>query len=175
MTLAAPLLAALRARGLSVGTAESLTGGLVVAALTDVPGASASVVGSVVSYATRVKRDVLGVPGPLLEERGAVDAEVARQMALGVCRVLGCDVGLATTGVAGPDPQDGQEVGTVFVAVAVPGTGGTAATGAERVERLALSGSRDEIRRLAVEAVLALALAVVDSQPPLAGAEEVVS
>ena len=121
MTAAARLLAALHERGLTVGTAESLTGGLVVAALTDVPGASASVVGSVVSYATRVKRDVLGVDADLLAARGAVDPEVAAAMASGVCRVLGCDVGLATTGVAGPDPQDGQPVGTVYVAVRVPG------------------------------------------------------
>ncbi len=159
MTAAADLLAALRARGLSVGTAESLTGGLVVAALTDVPGASASVVGSVVAYATRVKRDVLGVDGGLLDVRGAVDPDVARQLAEGVCRVLGCEVGLATTGVAGPDAQDGQPVGTVFVAVAVAGAPQEPTT--TRVEALRLSGSRAEIRGATVERVLDLALATV--------------
>ena len=104
-----------------MATAESLTGGLVCAALTDVPGASAVVRGAVVAYATELKAQVLGVDPDLLATGGAVQAEVARQMATGVCRVLGADVGVATTGVAGPDPQDGHPVGTVFVAVAAEG------------------------------------------------------
>ncbi|MCE1180529.1 MAG: CinA family protein [Micrococcales bacterium] len=150
MTLpAAGLVAALRAAGLTVGAAESLTGGLVCGALTDVPGASAVVRGGVVSYATQVKATVLGVPEGLLAERGAVDADVAAAMAEGVCRVLACDVGLATTGVAGPDPQDGQPVGTVFVAVCVRGE--------TTVERLAIEGDRPAIRQATVAAVLALA------------------
>ena len=117
----APLLltAALRAR-LTVAVAESLTGGRVAAALTAVPGASAVLRGSVTAYATDLKARLLGVDAALLERVGAVDAEVARQMALGVRKVCGADVGIATTGVAGPTEQDGKAVGTVFVAVVGP-------------------------------------------------------
>jgi nicotinamide-nucleotide amidase len=152
---AADLIAVLTARGQSLGCAESLTGGLVCAALTDVPGASAVVRGAVVSYATDVKADVLGVDSGLLASLGAVNAEVARQMAQGACRVLASDWGVATTGVAGPDPQDGAAVGTVFVAVAGPG-------GCEAVE-LRLPGDRAAIRRAAVAAVLDLVRARVDA------------
>ncbi|MFI7245810.1 CinA family protein [Streptomyces qinglanensis] len=116
------VLALLAERGQTLAVAESLTGGLVAAEITGVPGASRVFRGSVTAYATALKRDVLGVDGALLEERGAVDAEVARRMAHGVRTVLGADWGLATTGVAGPDPQDGQPVGTVYVAVAAPGS-----------------------------------------------------
>ncbi|WP_407288091.1 CinA family protein [Streptomyces sp. BP-8] len=137
--------------GQSLAVAESLTGGLVAGALTAVPGASRALRGSVTAYATEVKRDVLGVDGALLAARGAVDAEVAGQMADGVRRVLAADWGIATTGVAGPDPQDGQPVGTVFVAVRGPDGVGT-------VRRLALSGDRDRIRRDTIDAVLALLL-----------------
>ncbi len=139
----------LRARGVTVATAESLTGGLVCGALTDVPGASAVVRGGVVAYATDVKQAVLGVDADLLERGGAVQAEVAEQMATGVCRALRTDLGLATTGVAGPDPQDGQPVGTVFVAAALH----------DRllVRRLAFTGDRPAIRAATVEAALACA------------------
>ncbi|ARF57758.1 CinA family protein [Streptomyces gilvosporeus] len=148
---AAGALEALAGRGQSLAVAESLTGGLVAGALTGVPGASRVLRGSVTAYATDLKRDVLGVDGALLAARGAVDAEVARQMASGVRRVLGADWGVATTGVAGPDPQDGQPVGTVFVAVEGPeGRGG--------VRRLALDGDRDRIRMDTVQAALALLL-----------------
>ena len=152
---ATDLVRALTASGLTVATAESLTGGLVAAALTDVPGASVPFVGSVVSYATRVKSDVLGVDPALLAERGAVDPEVARQMALGVCRVLGSDVGVATTGVAGPDPQDGHPVGTVFVAVAGPHPGAVV------VVPLQLHGDRASIRAATAAAALDLTRAVL--------------
>ncbi|MDJ1130932.1 CinA family protein [Streptomyces iconiensis] len=134
-TCAPGALALLAARGETLAVAESLTGGLVAAEITSVPGASRVFRGSVTTYATELKRDVLGVDGALLEERGAVDAEVARQMARGVREALGADWGIATTGVAGPEPQDGQPVGTVYVAVAGPGT---PAVG----ERLGLEGSR---------------------------------
>ncbi|MFH9424731.1 CinA family protein [Streptomyces sp. NPDC017529] len=146
---AARALDALVARGQSLAVAESLTGGLVAGALTGVPGASRAFRGSVTAYATQLKRDVLGVDGPLLDARGAVDGEVARQMAHGVRRVLGAHWGIATTGVAGPDPQDGQPVGTVFVAAAGPG-------GAGAVLRLALDGDRERIRRDTVVAALRL-------------------
>ena len=152
MTTPSQAVAALVGAGRTVATAESLTGGLVCAALTDVPGSSAVVRGAVVAYATELKARVLGVDPELLATGGAVQAEVARQMATGVCRALGADVGVATTGVAGPDPQDGRAVGTVFVAVA--------ADGRVHVTELALSGDRGTIRARTVEAALDLLLAV---------------
>ncbi|MFJ2116587.1 MULTISPECIES: CinA family protein [unclassified Streptomyces] len=148
---AARVLEALAERGSTLAVAESLTGGLVAAELTAVPGASRSFRGSVTAYATDLKRDVLGVDGPLLEERGAVDAEVARQMAAGIRRTLGADWGAATTGVAGPDPQDGRPVGTVYVAVAGP-------EGVGKVAELRLNGGRADIRKESVRSVLGLLL-----------------
>jgi nicotinamide-nucleotide amidase len=103
----------LRERGLTLGTAESVTGGLIASRLTDIPGASDVFRGAIVSYASEVKYDVLDVPeGPV------VSAEAAEAMAIGACRVLGADVALAVTGVAGPDEQEGMPVGTVFLAIA---------------------------------------------------------
>ena len=161
MSTASEVVAALVAASRSVATAESLTGGLVCAALTDVPGASSVVRGSVVAYATELKAQVLGVDAGLLAAGGAVQAEVARQMATGVCRVLGADVGVATTGVAGPDPQDGRPVGTVFVAVALGGE--------VVVQELALTGDRASIRRETMAQALELVAGVVrgaeDSHP----------
>ncbi|WP_069817533.1 CinA family protein [Streptomyces sp. TP-A0874] len=136
-------------RGQTLAVAESLTGGLVAAALTAVPGASRAFRGSVTAYATEVKHKVLAVDGALLQTRGAVDAQVAGEMADGVRRLLGADWGAATTGVAGPDPQDGQPVGTVHVAVAGPG-----GTGRQRLLRL--DGDREEIRRRTVQETLEL-------------------
>lgn len=158
MTDAAILLDRLAARGWTIGVAESLTGGLVIASLVAVPGASAGVRGGVVAYATDLKHALLGVDDALLRAEGPVHPEVARQMAEGVRVRLGvpdapADVGLATTGVAGPDAQDGHPVGTVHIAVSAPG--GT------RVESLQLTGDRDAIRAAAVRAVLALALEAV--------------
>ncbi|OAR22485.1 damage-inducible protein CinA [Streptomyces sp. ERV7] len=149
MSEAAQVIQLLTESDQTVAVAESLTGGLVAAELTGVPGASQCFRGSVTAYATDVKQKVLGVDGTLLAERGAVDAEVARQMAGGVRRMLGADWGLATTGVAGPAAQDGQPVGTVYVAVQGPdGTGKTVA--------LRLNGGRAEIRRESVRSVLEL-------------------
>ena len=145
---ASEVLRLLEERGWTLAVAESLTGGLVAAELTAVPGASHSFRGSVTAYATVLKHDLLGVDAALLSARGAVDPQVAREMAEGVRGRLGADWGAATTGVAGPDPQDGQPVGTVFVAVAGPG-------GAS-VSPLRLSGDRTEIRRASVAAVLDL-------------------
>lgn len=146
---AAALLALCERHGLTLAVAESLTGGLVSAALTAVPGASRVFRGSVIAYATDLKRDLLGVDSTLLAERGAVHSEVARQMASGVRWRLGADWGVATTGVAGPEPQDGQPAGTVFVAVAGPdGRCETAAPAA--------GGDRAEIRAAAVAAALEL-------------------
>ena len=138
----------LRELDLSIGTAESLTGGLVCAALTSVPGASTVVRGAVVAYASEVKADVLGVDRDLLAREGAVCEPVAAQLADGIRRVLGCAVGVSTTGVAGPDPADGQPVGTVFVGASGPW--------GILVEELALTGDRDQIRSASVLAVLTL-------------------
>ncbi|MEE1926586.1 CinA family protein [Streptomyces sp. TRM 70351] len=146
---AADALEVLGQRGEDVAAAESLTGGLVAAALTDAPGASRAFRGSVTAYATGIKRELLGVDGGLLDERGAVDAEVARQMATGVRRLLGTGWGVATTGVAGPEPQDGQPVGRVYVAVAGPG-------GEAVARRLDLEGDRAAIRDGSVAAALRL-------------------
>ncbi|MEU3743491.1 MULTISPECIES: CinA family protein [unclassified Streptomyces] len=171
---AAEALRLLQARGETLAVAESLTGGLVAAELTAVPGASRVFRGSVTAYATELKHDVLGVDGTLLAERGAVDADVALQMAAGVRKVMGADWGIATTGVAGPDPQDGQAVGTVFVAVDGPvyelsGTdsalsgalstvGGvdSALRSEGKVAALRLNGGRSDIRMESVRSVLTL-------------------
>ena len=124
-------------RSATVATAESLTGGLIGAELTRMPGSSATYLGGMVTYATALKQGMLGVPAELLERHGAVHPDVAAAMAAGVRERLGATYGVAVTGVAGPEPQDGQAVGTVFVAVAaadreprviapslpVPGTG----------------------------------------------------
>ncbi|MBM7170781.1 CinA family protein [Streptomyces sp. G44] len=166
------MLRLLAARGETLAVAESLTGGLVAAELTAAPGASMVFRGSVTAYATDVKRDVLGVEGTLLDERGAVDPEVARQMAIGVRKALGADWGIATTGVAGPTSQDGKPVGTVFVAVAGPGTDrmvstrGYADGGAEgKVAALRLNGDRSEIRMESVRSVLTLLLKQLADEP----------
>lgn len=156
--VAADVVTALVASDSSVATAESLTGGLVSAALTAVPGASAVVRGGVVGYATEVKEAVLGVPGDLLDALGAVSAETALAMADGARRLLGADWGVATTGVAGPDPAEGKPVGTVHVAV----TGSLAAGAGEEVRlsrALNLSGTRDQIRDETVRQALDLLLA----------------
>lgn len=149
--VARALVAALTERGETVAVAESLTGGLVVATLVGVPGASAVVRGGVVAYATPVKHTVLGVDAALLAANGAVDPEVARQMASGVRTALAVDGepatwGISTTGVAGPDPQDGKSVGTVFVGIA-------SADGSRAVE-LHLDGDRGAIRDATVSELL---------------------
>ncbi|MEU9331959.1 CinA family protein [Streptomyces sp. NPDC048290] len=159
---AADVLRLLTVRGETVAVAESLTGGLVAAELTAVPGASKAFRGSVTAYATELKQRLLGVDADLLETRGAVDAQVAGQMAAGARRVLGADWGLATTGVAGPDPQDGHPVGTVFVAVdraTVDAFGSVSdSAGGGKVLALRLNGGREEIRMESVRSVLALLL-----------------
>ena len=142
----------------TLAVAESLTGGLVAAEITSVPGASKAFRGSVTAYATELKHQLLGVDATLLSERGAVDAQVAAQMAAGVRKALGADWGIATTGVAGPEPQDGQPVGTVFVAVDGPFGPDSGAAGGGKVAALRLNGGRAEIRMESVRSVLALLL-----------------
>jgi nicotinamide-nucleotide amidase len=142
------VLAALVEAGATVAVAESLTGGLLAAEFVAVPGASRAFRGSVTAYATDLKGSVLGVDTGLLAAKGAVDPTVAEQMAEGVRRLMAADYGVATTGVAGPDPQDGHPVGTVHLAVAGPG--GVSSTS------LLLSQGRATIRRRTVEAAFAL-------------------
>ena len=120
--LAARVLAAAKARGnATLACAESCTGGAVASALTDVPGASAVFRGGVVAYSVAVKRSALSVPAETLARFGVVSRECAEAMARGAARTLGADFAVATTGVAGPGPQDGVPAGTVCIAVAAPG------------------------------------------------------
>jgi nicotinamide-nucleotide amidase len=113
-------LALLAGAGATLATAESVTGGRLAAAVTAVPGASASYLGGVVTYATALKQTLLGVPEELVERYGVVSAECARAMAEGCRTATGATYALATTGVAGPDSQEGKPVGTVFVGMAGP-------------------------------------------------------
>lgn len=133
-------------RHVTFACAESLTGGAVAAAFVSVPGVSAVFRGGVVAYATDIKASVLGVSEDRLAETGPVDREVALQMARGVCRVMGAEVGVATTGVAGPGPADGHDAGTVWIAVA--GILG------EEARLLHLPGERPEVRAKVVDAVV---------------------
>lgn len=144
----ARLIDALADAGQTVAVAESLTGGLVCSTLVHPAGASRVVVGGVVVYSTDVKASVLGVDAGLLAERGAVDAAVAVQMAAQVRTKFGSTVGVATTGVAGPDPQDGITVGTVLIAI-------TSDRG-DSVEEHHFEGTRDDIRLAAVDAALSI-------------------
>jgi nicotinamide-nucleotide amidase len=151
--LAERIVRVLTERNLTIATAESLTGGLVCAALTDVPGVSAVLRGGIVAYATELKAVLLGVPADLLAERGAVDPDVAAAMADGARERLGAAVGVATTGVAGPDSPEGKPPGTVHVAV-------SSKTG--RITRtVMLTGGREQVRRATVERCLGLLWAVL--------------
>jgi nicotinamide-nucleotide amidase len=134
--------------GHTVAVAESLTGGLVAAAITSVAGSSAVFRGGVVAYATDLKTALLAVPADLLARHGPVHPEVAAAMASGVRERLGATYGVATTGVAGPGPADGRPQGTVYIAV--EGPSGTAEAG------LRLPGDRHEVREETVRSVLSL-------------------
>jgi nicotinamide-nucleotide amidase len=144
--LAEPVLTRLRARRQTLAVAESLTGGLLAATIVDVPGASSVFRGGLIVYATDLKRDLAGVPGDLLAARGPVDPDVALALADGARRVCGADWGVATTGVAGPDPQNGLPVGTVYLACRGPDGG--------EVRGVTLHGDRTHIRAGAVAAAL---------------------
>ncbi|MDR2255099.1 MAG: nicotinamide-nucleotide amidohydrolase family protein [Arthrobacter sp.] len=155
--LARELVVRASAAGLSVATAESLTAGLVAATIADVPGASAILRGGVVSYAVEVKASVLGVDAAWLAEHGPVDPRVAEEMAAGAARVCGADLGVSTTGVAGPEPHGGRPVGTVYLGVAEAGTSPHAV--GHRLETFA--GDRDAVRWAAVKAALELLLSKI--------------
>lgn len=171
-SLAADVVAALRDLRQTLATAESLTGGLVGATITAVPGASAVYRGGLIVYATELKAELAQVSPLTLAADGPVAASTAGQLARGAARVCRADWGLATTGVAGPEPQDGHPVGQVFVAVAGPGpdlptggVGGDAAVDNDRlagVRELALTGDRSAIRDQTTRAVLLLLLQAVE-------------
>lgn len=140
----------LRRRGLWLAVAESCTGGLLAGRITDLPGSSSYFLGGVVAYADAVKQEVLKVPRHLLCAYGAVSAECARAMAEGARCLMGADIALATTGIAGPGGGSAPKpVGLVYVAAARR-DGGT------RVQELRLSGTRDHIRQQTVDAALGL-------------------
>ncbi len=147
-----------RSVGATVATAESLTGGLLCAALVDVPGASDVVRGAVVAYAAEVKVGLLGVDADLVAMHGTVHPRVAEQMAEGVRVACGASHGVSTTGVAGPGPSEGRPAGTVYVAVAGPG--GAVSS------RVDLPGDRGEVRGGAVGAALSLLVARLGEDPP---------
>jgi nicotinamide-nucleotide amidase len=131
----------LKAQGLTLGVAESLTGGLLGARLTEAEGATDFFRGSIVAYKSEVKFDVLGVPeGPVVSE------QAARAMAEGAAKVLGADVGLGVTGVAGPAEQEGHPVGTVFMATTVDGD--------TQCVQVRLPGQRDQVRQFACISLL---------------------
>jgi PncC family amidohydrolase len=152
--LARRLIRVLDSRSQTLAVAESLTGGMLAATLTDIPGASAVFRGAVVAYATDIKAAMLDVPSDLLARHGAVHPDVAAAMAGGVRSRMRADVGAATTGVAGPDPSDGQPLGTVYIAVNV---------GREMAVRpLALTGDRHQIRVATVWCSLRLLIRMLE-------------
>ncbi len=147
---AADVVDLLRQRGATLATAESLTGGRLAALVTEVPGASAVYLGGVVSYATDFKVDVLGVPAAIVEQYGVVSGECARAMAHGARRLTGASYAVSTTGVAGPDLQEGKPVGTVYVAL-------VGADGSEVILGMELTGDRSAIQdRTCREALAAI-------------------
>jgi nicotinamide-nucleotide amidase len=164
-TSAASAVHALIGHAATIAVAESLTGGLVCAALTSVPGASSVVRGAIVAYATELKADLLRVDAALLEREGAVHPEVAAQMAHGVRVRLGADVGVGTTGVAGPEPQDGKPVGEVHIAVS------TATSLEVRSLNVDAELGRAGIRAATVEAVLVLLEQVLSTYTAPDGSE----
>jgi nicotinamide-nucleotide amidase len=143
-------------RGSTVAVAESLTGGLLGAALTSTPGSSSTFRGGLVVYATDLKETLAGVPGPLLAAEGPVSAHVAAALAAGARDRLGATYGIGVTGVAGPDPQNGQAVGTVHIAVAGPAEG--------EVRSVRCEGDREQIRAQTVTAAISLLAEVVQTR-----------
>jgi nicotinamide-nucleotide amidase len=161
LDLARRLLAACERRGWQLATAESCTGGLIIACLTEIPGSSSVVARGYITYDDRAKAEMLGVPAELFERAGAVSEEVARAMAEGALEKAGVDLALAVTGIAGPGgATPTKPVGLVYLAVA-------ARDGPIRHARELFSGDRAAIRLASVNAALSLALTTVDrSSPP---------
>jgi nicotinamide-nucleotide amidase len=149
------LLALLEARGLTLATAESCTGGLIAAALTAIPGSSAVVTRGFVTYSNEAKRDMLGVPWGVLEGYGAVSESTARRMAEGALRASRADIAVSCTGIAGPGgATPGKPVGLVFI-------GAARKDGATQVLRRVFPGDRTAVRAATVDQALALAKALM--------------
>ena len=149
-------LEALRTRGLTLVTAESLTGGLIGATLTAIPGSSDSYWGGVVSYSVAAKISLLGVPGATIDRCGVVSADTASAMASGALEASGADVSVAVTGVAGPSGgSEETPVGTVFLACCLRGKN-------PLVQRLVFRGSRERVRARTVEAALTMVADCLD-------------
>jgi len=161
---AARVLRALEDVGASLATAESLTGGRLAALLTAVPGASRVFLGGVVAYDPAVKEHVLGVPHDLVALHGVVSAECARAMAVGARELTGATYAVSTTGVAGPDPSEGQPPGTVFVGVAGPG--------GDRAIALTLTGERSAIADRTCREALGLLADLLGTRLPGVPVEE---
>jgi nicotinamide-nucleotide amidase len=143
-TLATVVLRELKERGLTLTVAESVTGGMLSSVLVDEPGSSAVLAGGVVAYTAEMKHELLGVPKTVLKREGTVSAETALRMARGIRKRMQAGVGLATTGVAGPDSDErGTPSGRGFIAVAGPGAGSRN----EQVKRLVCRGDRNAVRR----------------------------
>jgi len=148
-SLITELYSLLRAHGFTLSVAESCTGGGLGAALTSVPGSSAYFKGGVIAYSNEAKQELLGVPAGLLAQYGAVSEEVARDMSQQVCSLLHTDVGVAITGIAGPDGGTSEKpVGLVFISASLP-------TGTV-VEKCLVTGTREEVRQQSVERAIEL-------------------
>ncbi len=156
LTPARTVLDALAERGETLASAESVTGGMLASVLTSVPGASRAFLGGVVSYATALKLSLLGVPETLIEGHGVVSGPCAAAMADGARRATGATYAVSTTGVAGPDQQDGRAVGTVFVGLSGPS--------ATHVRELRLLGDREAIRRATCAAALDALVEIVTAE-----------
>ncbi|MGA0866449.1 MAG: CinA family protein [Candidatus Nanopelagicaceae bacterium] len=146
--IAASLLAELRRRGETVAVAESITGGAIASAFTEIPGASEIFLGGVVAYGNDAKVNLLGIAPELIESEGVVSREVASAMAIGARQRFQATWGIATTGVAGPGPHDGIAAGEVWIAISGP---------KEEAQHLSLGElGRLEVRGGAVTGALAL-------------------
>lgn len=166
-------------RGISLATAESLTAGALAARIAEVPGASVALLGGVIAYCNEVKEETLGVNTELLAARGAVDGEVAAQMAAGAAAACHAGIGISTTGVAGPEPHQGKPVGTVYVGISAVGdvvgryrlslpkdcTGTPTEDGLAGYRLLELDGDRASIRQASVEAALNLVRDLLHAEP----------
>lgn len=149
------LVTALKACGRKMATAESLTGGLIAASVISIPGASECLEEGYITYSDAAKSKMLEIPREDIREWKAVSENTARAMAENAARLAGCEYGVSATGVAGPDKEDGQDVGTVFIGCSYPDEMGGRAC---EVRRLSLSGTRNEIRTRTVLSALKLLL-----------------
>ena len=154
-TSLATLVASAIAADITVATAESLTGGMVAATITQVPGSSGMFQGGTIAYQNSVKERLLGVSASLLETQGAVDPQVACAMALGACAAAGARVGISTTGVAGPEPHQGKDVGHVYIGVALDGE--------PKSYEYHFAGDREMIRMQATQEAISLLHQVINA------------